>query len=269
MAVASGKRDASGRDLVFEQWYADNIAAVAGGRVEQRAILKEYRKGVAPGIALGEQGVERMLNRLGVKFAVRAGKRYRLGVGFKLQAANVPIGAGHLPEAVKLPPVRVELRDAQEADETPPPAAPVEGGADIFFSRAAFISDEILLERRRQIEVEGYDAAHDDASDPGAHERAAACYAYAAGQDDRVAAFVETNAKSPREGRFGWFVRDTLVMMWPWPHHFWKPKTDQPDWKRRCMVIAGALILAAIERYDRDKARQALADSQASQMTGV
>jgi hypothetical protein len=280
--TASGARDPSGRDLVFEQWYQDNIVEAEGGALEQRVIYRAYAREIAKGIQLGPQGVERMLNQLKVKRSVRQGKPMRLGVGFK-----VDIVKGH-PDDAKGERLTAQLTapepwPAKRAAAVMAPKGHALGGASIPLDCVGVIevgegeadiaslavAAEVYEERRRQRAEEGFDAAHDDASDPGAQTRAAACYAYAAAQPEHLTPFVDTTSKSPRTGRLGWFVRDTLVSMWPFGHAWWKPKTDAPDWKRRCMVKAAALLLAAIERHDREAARQALADSQASQMTGV
>lgn len=263
MAKASGRHEQSGRDLVFQQWFEDNIVAAGNGAaIEESAIYKAYRAGVHEGTALGRQGVHRMLNELGVRRSVRVGKPMRLGVGFKpLVSVSGPAGQPP-PSASRPPPAPAAVED------TRPTALDLVKAE--WFRAAARISDEIMTERIRQVEEEGFDVAHDDASDPGAHERAAATYAYAAGQADHHAAFVDFSTKSaPREGRLGWVVRDTLVMMWPWSVLWWKPKTDAPDWRRRCMVKACALLIVAIERFDRDKARAALEAAQAKDMTGV
>lgn len=241
------------RDMLFEDWWKANIATVAGGALAQEAIFKAYRREMDARNALGQQGFERMLNSLGIKRSVRQGKIYRLGVGF----VRVASGAD-------APPLTVAAQSAAP----PPPAAPAE---DNFAVQASM---DVFQERLRQRlptseRGEGFDAAHDEASDPGAHERAAACYAYAAAQPEGVTPFVDFNVKSAGVGRIGYIVRDTIVMMWPWSVRWWKPKTDAPGWKRRCLVKAGALILAAIERHDREKAREALAEAQASQMTGI
>ena len=79
---------------------------------------------------------------------------------------------------------------------------------------------DVAAERRRQVEVEGWDAAHDDAYTDNELSRAAACYAA------QVTAY------------------------WPWDLAWWKP-TD----RRRDFVKAAALIIADIERLDRDAAK--------------
>lgn len=273
MAKASGRHEQSGRDGVFRMWFEDNIVAAGNGAaIEESAIYKAYRAGVHEGTALGRQGVHRMLNELGVRRSVRVGKPMRLGVGFKpLVSASDP--AGQPPPSASRPP--------------PAPAAVEDGAADeVERDRANLIrmmawegSEEyptmcavrdVFAERRRQVAEEGFDIAHDDASDPGAHERAAATYAFAAGQPDHHAAYIDVNAKRPRAvGSLGWMARDIIVMLWPWAMGWWKPKTDEPDWKRRCMVKACALLIAAIERFDREKARASLEAAQAKDMTGV
>lgn len=86
---------------------------------------------------------------------------------------------------------------------------------------------EILRERQRQIEVEGWTPAHDDEHEDGALTQAAACYALAAA------------------GHKGSIV----TQFWPWQAAWWKPYS-----KRRDLVRAAALIVAEIERMDRHAA---------------
>jgi hypothetical protein len=82
---------------------------------------------------------------------------------------------------------------------------------------------DVLAERQRQIEKEGWTALHDDShEDSFALSKAAACYARYAGE--------------------GYFK----PAEWPWSLEWWKPTTP-----RRDLVKAGALILAEIERLDR------------------
>ena len=82
---------------------------------------------------------------------------------------------------------------------------------------------DVLSERQRQIEVEGWTPEGDAAYRDGELADAAACYA------------------RPRY-RMG----ETCPPEWPWAGKWWKP-TD----RRRNLVKAGALILAEIERLDR------------------
>lgn len=278
MAKASGRQEQSGKDLVFRQWFEDNIVAAGNGAaIEESAIVKAYRKDVAPGVALGRQGVHRMLNELGVRRSVRVGKPMRLNVGFKpLVSAAAPAAqatAKQQPFHQVGEAVNTVARSGGEADEIQRDRLNLIRilaweGSDEYPTACAM--RDVFAERRRQVAEEGFDADHDDASDPGAHERAAATYAYAAGQADHHAAFVDVNAKRPRAvGALGWIVRDMIVLLWPWEMRWWKPKTDEPDWKRRCMVKACALLIAAIERFDRAKARADLEAAQAKDMTGV
>ena len=81
---------------------------------------------------------------------------------------------------------------------------------------------DVLAERRRQIEVEGWTPEHDDEHDEGEIPHAAACYALMAG---------------------GTFAVDPL-----WPKG-WGEMRAKPH--RRMLVIAAALLLAEIERLDR------------------
>jgi hypothetical protein len=87
---------------------------------------------------------------------------------------------------------------------------------------------DVLAERKRQIEKEGYDAAHDDEHAPQELADAAACYA------------IKTGSRE-------WGLKGSQPPpYWPWEREAWNPK-DQ----RRNLVRAGALILAAIEHIDR------------------
>lgn len=83
--------------------------------------------------------------------------------------------------------------------------------------------EDIALERKRQVESEGYDAAHDDAHTDGSLARAAAAYAMTAAR--------------PLAANIG---------IWPWAYMYWKPKD-----KRTNLVKSAALIIAEIERIDR------------------
>jgi hypothetical protein len=86
--------------------------------------------------------------------------------------------------------------------------------------------DDIAAERRRQIEEEGWDAAHDDEHVDNSLARAAACYAMSG---TRVLG-----------------TESALLNIWPWASNWWKPKD-----RRRDLVRAAALLVAEIERIDR------------------
>lgn len=82
---------------------------------------------------------------------------------------------------------------------------------------------DVLAERRRQVEAEGWTPEQDDDYADGQLSMAAACYAV---QGDTP------NYGAPDD--------------WPWNKEWWKPTTD-----RRNLVKAAALIIADIERIDR------------------
>lgn len=75
---------------------------------------------------------------------------------------------------------------------------------------------DVLAERARQVNEEGWSATHDDAHRPGELADAAACYATGNPQG------------------------------WPWHFSEWHPKDRRAD-----LVRATALLLAEIERGDR------------------
>ena len=82
---------------------------------------------------------------------------------------------------------------------------------------------DVLAERRRQIESEGWTPEGDDEYEGGELSIAAACYSLAGDAP---------HGRSPND--------------WPWDENWWKPADD-----RRNLVKAAALILADIERIDR------------------
>lgn len=94
---------------------------------------------------------------------------------------------------------------------------------------------DIVLERMRQITVEGWTPEHDDEHAEYEMAKAAGCYAWIAGQSDKLR-----------------LIFDAPPPTWPsnWDSDWWKP-TD----RRRDLVKAGALILAEIERIDRAERR--------------
>jgi hypothetical protein len=101
----------------------------------------------------------------------------------------------------------------------------------------------IIAERQRQIDVEGFTAEHDDKHQPGQLARAGAVYALG---DHMVAHKLEA----------GGHVIGQVEMR---GHHFWprpwtRPVQAHPEGRR--LEIAGALILAELERHDRHRRRR-------------
>lgn len=99
---------------------------------------------------------------------------------------------------------------------------------------------DIAAERQRQVDAEGWSADRDDGYADAELAKSAAAYTLSACG----------------------FSPDAAREMWPrsWSAHWWKPTTA-----RRDLVKAGALIVAEIERLDR----QALAALQAEQKGGA
>lgn len=98
--------------------------------------------------------------------------------------------------------------------------------------RLTAAAHDVLAERRRQIEAEGYTARHDDMHRNGELARAGASYALCAALR-RVADL------------------DRVLSLWPFAREGFKHQDA-----RASLVAAGALILAEIERIDRATARQ-------------
>lgn len=96
----------------------------------------------------------------------------------------------------------------------------------------------IIAERFRQIEVEGWDAAHDDAHADGSLAQAAA--AYAIGAEYVTAYNLDQDEEYLINGR----------ELFPWDIEHWKPRE-----RRRNLVRAGALIVAELDRGERRRHR--------------
>lgn len=86
-------------------------------------------------------------------------------------------------------------------------------------------ADDVMKERLRQIDVEGWTPEHDDEHGDGQMALAGAAYAVVGYTD-------ATPSEAP-----AW---------WPWSAEWWKPRD-----KRRNLVKAAALLLAELERLDR------------------
>ena len=93
------------------------------------------------------------------------------------------------------------------------------------------VIDEVLKERARQIDVEGWTPEHDDEHGQGEMADAAACYAMTA---------------SARRFLIGSPAAHMPPTCWPWGEGWWKPKD-----RRRDLIRAAALLVAEIERLDR------------------
>lgn len=103
---------------------------------------------------------------------------------------------------------------------------------------------DVIDERLRQQNVEGWTPEHDDQHAVGEIAKAAAAYAIVAALPDRLRANVSGNCSIENDG--------TLRVLWPWSRSWWKPKTRRQD-----LVRAAALLLAEIERLDRLEAKDA------------
>ncbi|TIV60311.1 hypothetical protein [Mesorhizobium sp.] len=105
--------------------------------------------------------------------------------------------------------------------------------------------DDIAAERRRQVGDEGLTLEGDDKYQRGELARAAGIYAVIAGGD-------MTDYRNATGGySLNDILRGLMEHYWPWDKSWFKPTT-----RRRDLVKAGALIVAEIERIDREAARQ-------------
>ncbi len=108
---------------------------------------------------------------------------------------------------------------------------------------------DVLSERARQMGLDGFAARHDDRHAGGQLARAAAACALAAGVGAEDAGPTDARATESRatesKGAAGAPHR-----LWPWPEATWRSLGA-----RETLVHAGALILAEIERRDRQAKR--------------
>ena len=107
---------------------------------------------------------------------------------------------------------------------------------------------DIVAERRRQVEAEGWSIENDDEHDDCSLAHAAAAYALGEGLGTKAASYRD-DVSGGRGETPVWGVRERKVpLAWPssWDARWWKPSN-----RRRDLVKAGALIVAEIERLDR------------------
>lgn len=102
---------------------------------------------------------------------------------------------------------------------------------------------DVMNERDRQWNEEGWTPEHDDAHQYGELAMAAAAYACNT-PTHRKQIDVFANRIGGGQSRVGWFMPHLLL--WPFEQKWWKPRDARAD-----LVRAGALILAEIERLDR------------------
>lgn len=102
-----------------------------------------------------------------------------------------------------------------------------------------FAAVDVLAERQRQVEAEGWAPHKDDDYQRNELSRAAVAYAH---PSPKMSSGWMTEG---HDGGQHQFPREVPVD-WPFHPHWWKPTT-----RRRNLVKAGALILAEIERLDR------------------
>lgn len=107
------------------------------------------------------------------------------------------------------------------------------------------VLDDIRNERARQINLEGWTIEHDGEHKDGQLAFAAACYA----SPERI--FVQRERAGRAYEPFAVFLD-----AWPWHDQWWKPKDRRYD-----LVRAAALIVAEIERMDRDAAGKSGSES--------
>lgn len=112
------------------------------------------------------------------------------------------------------------------------PSEAADGQGKVRWKPAQAVFD-VLEERRRQVEGEGWTPEHDDGHADGQIAGAAACYVLGSGAVKH------------------WGAMQAVGTFWPWSQHWFKPGSV-----RRMLVKAAALIIAEIERLDRKAAKE-------------
>lgn len=108
------------------------------------------------------------------------------------------------------------------------------------------VLDAIGAERMRQITREGFSIDHDDAHRNGELALAASCYALNVGL-----------ARKHAPGDIDPETLDAIssmapvISVWPFDDSWWKPKSARHD-----LIVAAAMIVAEIERLDREEAKR-------------
>lgn len=98
---------------------------------------------------------------------------------------------------------------------------------------------DVLFERNRQQEEEGFGEDHDDCYGDGQLAFAGATYAINAAEN---ISYGNDSSNEPKAA---------APELWPWPNRWWKPTTV-----RRDLVKAAALIIAEIDRLDREAEKE-------------
>lgn len=128
------------------------------------------------------------------------------------------------------------VMDGTKLYAAPALSASADGGAVKDAAR------DVLAERRRQVEQEGWTPEHDDMHNGGVLAVSGACYAL-------ESASILCSDESAYWARMFAGARRNL---WQFDEEWWKPGTS-----RRMLVKAAALILAEIERIDRSNSATA------------
>jgi len=105
--------------------------------------------------------------------------------------------------------------------------------------------DDVLAERQRQIAKEGWTTEHDDSHNDRSLAMAAQCYV-----EHYVGRSWLVTQSNDKESGLLEYQSEPIPNNWPehWDDASWKPKDP-----RRDLVRAAALIIAEIERIDRQK----------------
>jgi hypothetical protein len=121
----------------------------------------------------------------------------------------------------------------------------VHAGHKVNSFRVSTFAAQVLAERQRQIDIEGFTAERDVAAYPrGELIKAAICYAFYAAFGSLSHTRVDGERIRPRYV-LPVEVAALVKAFWPWDFTWWKPQT-----RRRALVKAAALLIAEGDRQD-------------------
>ncbi len=224
-------RDRAAVECICDAWdclrseRAEALAALAAAQAENaRLISDDFR----PGCRVSLRGDHPHVRWVNSTYGIRAGHQATVieSMSDERYVSVVFDGSREVADILKslfLPARRAALSP---------------GGCDARQSQAA---SDVLAERRRQIESEGWTPEHDDTHRRGEMATAAACYAVASQMASQIYAGNEDFCDPDALVRAG-----TPPWVWPWGEAWWKPRN-----RRVALIKAGALIIAEIERLDR------------------
>jgi len=259
---------AKAKHAVFEQWFKARCVQDGNASTLQRALYADYAHFAKAG-AMGDQAFARAMEREGFRLLKREEGAHRRGIRLKVAFMGAADAVDEIEVELALPPGALTYKETAPGEPYASPlvwdlrSAPYKGGPSTFSIAMdcpdskdvtpAKIAAELYVEARRvrqPIDAGGEDltVADDDALPAGELARMGAAYAFAGSIPAKWKSWLTLSGKPPRDHE-GAPVIGILRMLWLRGAELWKPAGQ-----RRMLVKAGALIVHAIARIDREEA---------------